>query len=159
MTTPHKTTNSTPIRTFWSGHIRLNPLQSVLIITVHKLCTYLKKGTILEASTSAVLKPWEYSITWAMSCRSGFVMARLVKRNTNGWNDFSGDMYELHVFVQAITTITLCELCCVALRVTEVRIYVHVHVGGRGGVTDYYCKFCTTQRAEAPSKELFEVVW
>ena len=38
---------------------------------------YLKNGTILVARISAVLNPCEYSITWAISCRSGFVIARL----------------------------------------------------------------------------------
>ena len=41
--------------------------------------THLKNGTILLASFSAVLNPWEYSITWAMSWRSGDVIARLRK--------------------------------------------------------------------------------
>ena len=30
---------------------------------IHCTCTHLKNGTILEASTSAVLKPCEYNIT------------------------------------------------------------------------------------------------
>lgn len=38
---------------------------------------HLKNGTILVARISAVLNPCEYSITWAISCRSGFVIARL----------------------------------------------------------------------------------
>ena len=47
------------------------------------ISAYLKNGTIFEASISAVLNPWEYNMTWAMSWRSGFVMARL-KETTKG---------------------------------------------------------------------------
>lgn len=43
-------------------------------------CAHLKNGTILVARISAVLNPCEYSITWAISCRSGFVIARLEGR-------------------------------------------------------------------------------
>lgn len=39
---------------------------------------YLKNGTIFLASFSAILKPWEYSMTSAMSCLSGLVMAKLL---------------------------------------------------------------------------------
>ena len=39
----------------------------------------MKKGTILVARTSAVLKPWEYSLTCAISCRSGLVIAKLIE--------------------------------------------------------------------------------
>ena len=50
----------------------------------HGICmlysTYLKNGTILSASTSAVLNPWEYNMTWAMSGPSGLVIARLQNR-------------------------------------------------------------------------------
>lgn len=37
----------------------------------------MKNGTIFLASFSAILKPWEYSMTSAMSCLSGLVMAKL----------------------------------------------------------------------------------
>lgn len=39
---------------------------------------YLKKGTIFLASFSAILNPWEYSMTSAMSCLSGLVIAKLL---------------------------------------------------------------------------------
>ena len=57
--------------------------------------THLKNGTILVARTSAVLNPWEYNITWAISCRSGFVIARLegeaVKGGGGGGEGKGGD--------------------------------------------------------------------
>lgn len=46
-------------------------------LLVSSLIPYLKNGTIFLASFSAILNPWEYSITWAMSCLSGLVMAKL----------------------------------------------------------------------------------
>ena len=52
--------------------------------------THLKNGTILVARTSAVLNPWEYSITWAISCRSGFVIARLEGEAVEGGGRGSG---------------------------------------------------------------------
>ena len=39
--------------------------------------TYLKNGTIFEASFSAIRKPCEYNMTCAISCLSGVVMAKL----------------------------------------------------------------------------------
>lgn len=48
------------------------------IIVKSQFNPYLKNGTIFLASFSAILKPWEYSITSAMSCLSGLVIAKLL---------------------------------------------------------------------------------